>query len=91
MFENLFKDNEKLFDHYKVFKKDKYLKKIMSEKFDNGFNDEKLNNKSMKLWIQKKLPIETLPIENNYTKLSFSSMVNTEIDDVIKKKISRLL
>ena len=91
LFENLFKDNEKLFDHYRVFKKDKYLKKIISEKFENGFNDEKLNNKSIKLWIQKKLPIEKLPIENNYTKLSFSSIANTEIDEVIKKKISKLL
>lgn len=91
LFENVFKDDEKLFDHYRVFKKDRYLTKIISERFENGFNDEKLNNKSMKLWIQKKLPIERLQIENNYTKLSFSSMVNTEIDEVIKKKISRLL
>ena len=80
-----------MFDHLRVFKKDSYLKKIISERFENGFKDEKLNNKSMKVWIQKKLPIERLQIENNYTKLSFSSMVNTEIDEVIKKKISRLL
>jgi hypothetical protein len=90
LFENIYRDNEKLFDHNKVFKKDRYLTKIISKKFENGFNDEKLNNKSLKLWIQKKLPIEKLPIEENYTKLSFSSMANTEIDEYTKKKISRL-
>jgi hypothetical protein len=90
LFENIYKDNEKLFDHNKVFKRDRYLTKTISKKFENGFNDEKLNNKSLKLWIQKKLPIEKLPIEENYTKLSFSSMANTEIDEFTKKKILNL-
>jgi len=90
LFENIYKDNEKLFDHNKVFKRDRYLTKTISKKFENGFNDEKLNNKSLKLWIQKKLPIEKLPIEENYTKLSFSSMANTEIDEFTRKKISNL-
>jgi hypothetical protein len=91
LFENIYTDNEKLFDHNKVFKKDRYLTKIISKKFENGFNDEKLNNKSLKLWIQKKLPIEKLYIDDNYTKLLFTSMVNTEIDEATKKKIARLL
>ena len=90
LFENIYKDNENLFDHNKVFKRDRYLTKTISKKFENGFNDEKLNNKSLKLWIQKKLPIEKLPIEENYTKLSFSSMANTEIDEFTKKKILNL-
>lgn len=91
VFENIFTDNEKLFDHIRVFKKDKYLTKIISKKFENGFYDEKLNNKSIKLWIQKKYPIEKLPIENNYVKLPFLSMANTDIDEGIKKKILELL
>jgi hypothetical protein len=91
LFENIFIDNEKLFDHHRVFKKDKYLTKSINNKFGNGFYDEKLNNKSIKLWIQKKYPIEKLPIENNYTKLSFLSMANTQIDEVIKQKILKLL
>jgi hypothetical protein len=90
LFENIYKDNKKLFDHNKVFTRDRYLTKTISKKFENGFNDEKLNNKSLKLWIQKKLPIEKLPIEENYTKLSFSSMANTEIDEFTKKKILNL-
>ena len=60
LFENIFTDNEKLFDHFRVFKKDRYLTKTITKKFENGFLDEKLNNKSIKLWIQKKLPIEKL-------------------------------
>ncbi len=91
LFENIFSDNEKLFNYNRVFKKDKYLTKIITNKFEYGFNDERLNNKSIKLWIQKKLPIEKLPIEDNYTKISFSSLVNTEIEEGIKKKIAKLL
>ncbi len=91
LFENIYKDTEKLFDHHRVFKKDKYLTKSINKKFGNGFYDEKLNNKSIKLWIQKKHPIEKLPIDDNYTKLPFLSMANTEIDEVIKQKILKLL
>ena len=72
-------------------KKTRYLTKSINKKFGNGFYDEKLNNKSIKLWIQKKYPIEKLLIENNYTNLSFLSMANTEIDEVIKQKILKLL
>jgi hypothetical protein len=91
LFENIFTDNEKLFDHFRVFKKDKYLTKIITKKFENGFLDEKLNDKSIRLWIQKKMPIEKMPIESNYTKLPFLSLANTEIDEAIKKKLSSLL
>jgi hypothetical protein len=91
LFENVYNDNERLFDYRKVFKKDRYLTKIISKKFENGFNDEKLNKKSIKFWIEKKLPLETLPIESNYTKLSFLSIANTEIEEHIKKKLSNLL
>jgi hypothetical protein len=91
LFETIFKDNEKLFDPRRVFKKDKNLTKSINRKFGNGFYDEKLNNKSIKLWIQKKYPIEKLLIENNHTNLSFLSMANTEIDEVIKQKILKLL
>jgi hypothetical protein len=91
LFENVFTDNEKLFDHSKVFKKDKYLTKIINKKFENGFYDERLNDKSIRLWIHKKMPIEKMPIESNYTNLPFLSLANTEIDEAIKKKISGLL
>jgi hypothetical protein len=91
LFENVYNDNEKLFDYRKVFRKDRYLTKIINKKFENGFNDENLNKKSIKFWIEKKLPIETLSIESNYTRLSFLSMANTEIEEDIKKKLSKLL
>ncbi|HEY0580192.1 MAG TPA: hypothetical protein VGC75_05745, partial [Candidatus Nitrosocosmicus sp.] len=88
---NVYNDNEKLFDHHKVFKKDKYLTKIIDKNFKNGFNVEKLNKKSVKYWLQKKLPTEKINIESNYTNMSFLSMANTEIDEDIKIKISKLL
>jgi hypothetical protein len=91
LFENVYNDNEKLFDYRKVFKKDRYLTKIIRKKFENGFNDEKLNKKSIQFWIENKLPIETLSIESNYTKLSFLSVANTEIEEETKKKLSKLL
>lgn len=91
LYENVYNDNEKLFDHHKVFKKDKYLTKIIDKNFKNGFNVEKLNKKSVKYWLQKKLPTEKINIESNYTNMSFLSMANTEIDEDIKIKISKLL
>jgi hypothetical protein len=91
LFENTYSDSEKLFDHHKVFKRDKYLIKTIDSKFEFGFSDEKLNRKSIKYWLQKKLPMEKLQIENNYTNLSFLSMANTEIGEDIKRKIIKYL
>ncbi|HXT83197.1 MAG TPA: hypothetical protein VN704_02525 [Verrucomicrobiae bacterium] len=91
LFENTYTDYEKTFDHNKVFKKDRYLIKCISKKFSEGFNDEQLNKKAIKLWIEKRFPIEKISIEKNFTKLSFLSMVNTEIDENIRKKVSELL
>jgi hypothetical protein len=91
LFENIFTDNEKLFKHSKVFRKDKYLTKLIAKKFENGFLDEKLNDKSIRQWINKKMPIEKMPIESNFTNLPFLSLANTEVDEAVKKKISSLL
>jgi len=91
LFENTYTDYEKTFDHNKVFKKDRYLTQCISKKFIEGFNDEKLNKKAIKLWIEKRYPIEKISIENNFTKLSFLSMANTEIDEHTQKKVSELL
>lgn len=91
LFENTYTDYEKTFDHNKVFKKDRYLTKCISKKFSEGFNDEQLNKKAVKLWIEKRFPIEKISIEKNYTKLSFLSMANTEIDENFRKKVSELL
>ncbi len=91
LFENKYADYEKIFDHNKVFKKDRYLAQCISKKFNDGFNDEKLNNKALKKWIEKRFPIEKISIEKNFTKLSFLSMANTEIDEITQKKVSELL
>ncbi len=90
LFENQFTDDERLFNPFKVFRKDRYLLKTINKKFKNGFNDEKLNQKTIHFWIEKKLPIEKLLIENNYTKLPSTAIVNTEISDSIKERILRL-
>ena len=55
LFENIFTDNEKLFDHFRVFKKDRYLTKTITKKFENGFLDEKLNNKCYKIMDTEKI------------------------------------
>lgn len=91
LFENEFTDNERLFNHSKIFKKDRYLLKTINMKFQNGFCDDNLNKKTIKFWIEKKLPVEKILIENNYTKIPFLAITNTNIDDSIKEKIMEFL
>lgn len=87
LYENSFTDNEKTIDYRKVFKDDDHLQKLIRQRFENGFKDEKLDKKSEDLWIKRGLPIQRIMIGDNYVKLPFTALANTSVEDSIKREI----
>jgi hypothetical protein len=87
LYENSFSDNEKTLDSTKVFKGDTYLQKLINKKFENGFNDSKLDKKTESFWIKRKLPIQVVMIGDNFIRLPFSALANTVIEESLKKEI----
>jgi len=87
LYENSFSDNEKTLDSTKVFKGDTYLQKLINKKFENGFNDSKLDKKTESFWIKRNLPIQKIMIGDNFIRLPFSALANTVVEDSLKKEI----
>lgn len=96
LFESSYSDSTRLSEPRAVFD-DKTLLLHITKKFPEGFRDYKLEDKVMKLWIEKNLPVINITMDTNIAKIPASVMANTEIDpillhklDQIEQKISRL-
>jgi len=69
LFENVYTDSERLFEPRAVFS-DKTLLSHITKKFPSGFRDYKLEDKVIKYWIEKNLPVTNITLDTNITKLS---------------------
>jgi len=69
LFENVYADSERLFEPRAVFS-DKTLLLHITKKFPSGFRDYKLEDKVIKYWIEKNLPVTNITLDTNITKLS---------------------
>ena len=69
LFENVYTDSERLFEPRAVFS-DKTLLSHITKKFPSGFRDYKLEDKVIKHWIEKNLPVTNITLDTNITKLS---------------------
>jgi hypothetical protein len=69
LFENVYADNERLFEPRAVFT-DKTLLSHITKKFPSGFRDYKLEDKVIKYWIEKNLPTTNITLDTNIAKIS---------------------
>ncbi|MGI0017229.1 MAG: hypothetical protein ACREA1_00815 [Nitrosotalea sp.] len=96
LFENSYSDSTRLSEPRAVFD-DKTLLLHITKKFPEGFRDYKLEDKVMKLWIEKNLPVINITMDTNIAKIPATVIANTVIDphllqklDEIEQKVSRL-
>ena len=90
LFESTYSDLTRLLDAKVVFH-DRALLRLLSRKFDEHLNDPKLEDKSIKLWLEKGYPVKRISIEDNITRLSMDAIINTPIDEVLEEKIKSIL
>ncbi|MGB9124181.1 MAG: hypothetical protein WA833_06730 [Nitrosotalea sp.] len=96
LFESSYSDSTRLFEPRAVFD-DKTLLSHITKKFPEGFRDYKLEDKVLKLWIEKKLPTINITMDTNIAKIPATVIANTVIEpnllqklDQIEQKASRL-
>ncbi len=89
LFEGRYADLTRLFEPKSVFK-DKSLISLITKKFPEGFQDSKLEDKSLKLWLKKGLPSTRISMDENVIRIPISAVINTEIDPKLKNKIYEL-
>ena len=89
LFESVYSDSTRLFEPRAVFN-DKTLLLHITKKFPEGFRDYKLEDKVLKLWIEKKLPTINIALDTNIIKIPADVLANTKIDHILLQKIERV-
>ncbi|HJW20223.1 MAG TPA: hypothetical protein VJ571_06690 [Candidatus Nitrosotalea sp.] len=89
LFESSYSDSTRLSEPKAVFD-DKTLLLHITTKFPEGFRDYKLEDKVMKLWIEKSLPTINITMDTNIAKIPASVIANTTIDTTLLQKLDQI-
>jgi len=87
LFEENYKDSDRLLEAGIVFRSDCTLIDHINKKFPEGFRDLRLENKVVKEWIGTRLPATRVPVDANITTIPIELMANLEVDHVLKERI----
>ncbi len=88
LFEGRYADSGRLLEERAVFKSDQTLIKHVTTRFPEGFRDLKLEDKAIKLWMDKGLPMTRVPIDANVIKIPIEAMASLQVEQSIRDKIS---
>lgn len=88
LFEGMYADAGRLLEERAVFKSDPALIKHITTRFPEGFRDLKLEDKVIKMWMDKGLPTTKVPIDANVIKIPIEAMANLQVQQVVKDKIA---
>ena len=89
LFENVYADETRLFEPNVVFK-DKTLLYHITKKFPSGFRDYKLEDKTIKFWIEKNLPKANISLDSNTMKIPAEKLAKIQLDPTLVQKIQEL-
>jgi hypothetical protein len=88
LFEGTYADAGRLLEERAVFKSDQTLIRHITTRFPEGFRDMKLEDKAIKLWMNKGLPMTRVPIDANVIKIPVEAMARLQVEQAIKDKIA---
>jgi hypothetical protein len=87
LFENKYLDSGRLIDARFVFRTDHMLRDHITRKFPEGFKDTRLEEKTIKHWMNKGLPSISVSLDSNVTKIPVEAMAKLNVDQGLKDKI----
>ena len=88
LFEGTYTDAGRLLEERAVFKSDPTLIRHITTRFPEGFRDMKLEDKAIKLWMDKGLPLTRVTIDANVIKIPVEAMARLQVEQAIKDKIA---
>ena len=89
LFESMYADTTRLFEPRAVFD-DKTLLIHITKKFPEGFHDYKLEDKVLKNWIQKKLPLLNVALDSNIVKIKADVLAKTKVNTALLAKLDAI-
>jgi hypothetical protein len=87
LFEESYMDHSHMIPEKVVFKKDAYIIRQLLTKFSTGFRDSRLEEKVIREWMHKGLPVTKIQLNSNVTKLPIEKIASANIDPGLKEKI----
>jgi hypothetical protein len=87
LFEESYMDKSHMIPEKVVFKKDAYIIRQLLTKFSAGFRDSRLEEKVIREWMRKGLPVTKIQLNSNVTKLPIEKIASANIDPGLKEKI----
>jgi hypothetical protein len=88
LFEGTYADAGRLLEERAVFKSDPTLIKHITTRFPEGFRDLKLEDKVIKMWMDKGLSTTKVSIDANVIKIPIEAMANLQVQQAVKDKIA---
>ncbi|MEO9294454.1 MAG: hypothetical protein ABI347_02510 [Nitrososphaera sp.] len=88
LFEGTYADSGRLLEERAVFKSDPTLIRHITTRFPEGFRDMKLEDKAIRLWMDKGMPMTRVPIDANVIKIPVEAMARLQVEQEIKDKIA---
>ncbi len=88
LFEGTYADSGRLLEERAVFKSDQTLIRHITTRFPEGFRDLKLEDKVLKMWMEKGLPTVKVPIDANVIKIPIEAMARLQVDQAVRDKIA---
>jgi len=88
LFEGTYADAGRLLEERIVFKSDQTLIRHITKHFPEGFHDMKLENKVIKMWMDKGLPAVKVPIDINMIKIPIEAMARLKVEQSVRDKIA---
>lgn len=87
LFENTYLDSGRLLEAKCVFRSDHMLRDHITRKFPEGFKDVRLEEKTIKYWMNKGLPSTRVPLDSNIIKIPIEAMAKVNVDQDVREKI----
>ena len=87
LFENTYLDSSRLLEAKCVFRSDQVLRTHIARKFTEGFKDARLEEKTIKYWMNRGLPSVNVPLDSNIIKIPAEAVVGLKIGQQIREKI----
>ncbi len=89
LFESSYSDSTRLFEPRAVFN-DKTLLLHITKRFPEGFRDYKLEDKVVKLWLEKRLPTIDVSLDTNIVKIPANVLASAPVDSILLQKMTQI-
>ncbi len=86
--EALYADEGELYTADLIYSKNKYLMRVLNEKFKDGLNDDALNKKSITKWINAGLPTVVISPSENRVALPMAAVINFDPEEGARRLLN---